>query len=87
MTNDNSVYYTVAEVAEKLRVCKMTIYRLVKDGTLEAKKVSPRALRILASSVHEKYPELAPSAVALAAHMDAAATYGAAIEQHGITRA
>lgn len=59
MSNDNSVYYTVAELAAKLRVCRMTIYRLVQDGTLKSNNVSPRAIRILASSVHEHYPELA----------------------------
>lgn len=87
MSQDNAIYYTVAEVATKLRVCRMTVYRMVKDGELESNWVSRRSIRILASSVHAKFPELAaPSESAKAsARIDAAAAaYGASIEKRGV---
>lgn len=41
----SSVYMTVAEVAEVMRVSKMTIHRLVNSGVLDAKKIG-RSIRI-----------------------------------------
>lgn len=38
-------FLTVAEVATVLRLSKMTVYRLVKDGTLESRRVG-RSYRI-----------------------------------------
>ena len=49
MTNaDKGTFLTVAEVAEILRVSKMTVYRLVPSGDLPAVRVG-RSFR-----VHEK---------------------------------
>jgi excisionase family DNA binding protein len=42
---------TVTEVAEILRVSKMTVYRLVHDGTLESARVG-RSFRVHAASLH-----------------------------------
>ena len=41
----NVTYLTVAEVAEQLRVSKMTVYRLVHSGELEAVRVG-RSFRV-----------------------------------------
>jgi excisionase family DNA binding protein len=40
----------VAEVATMLRVSKMTVYRLIKDGTLEATKIGKRSYRVKGES-------------------------------------
>jgi excisionase family DNA binding protein len=48
------VFLTVAEIADRLRVSKMTIYRLIHHGEMQAKRVG-RSLRV--------------STVALAAYM------------------
>lgn len=48
---DNGIYLTVAEVAELMRVSKMTVYRLVHSGDLPAVQVG-RSFR-----VHEKAVE------------------------------
>lgn len=36
----------VGEIAEKLRVSRMTVYRLVTDGTLPAVRVGQRTIRV-----------------------------------------
>lgn len=41
---------TVAEVAVVLRVSKMTVYRLIGDGTIESRRVG-RGFRVLADSL------------------------------------
>jgi excisionase family DNA binding protein len=43
-------FLTVKEVAQIMRVCTMTVYRLVKDGTLDTLRVG-RSFRIYADSV------------------------------------
>jgi len=43
-------YVTVAEVAATLRVSKMTVYRLVRDGSLGSVRVG-RSYRVVAGSV------------------------------------
>ncbi|MBF0581537.1 MULTISPECIES: helix-turn-helix domain-containing protein [Corynebacterium] len=50
-SNENGIYLTVAEVAELMRVSKMTVYRLVHSGELPAVQVG-RSFR-----VHEKAVE------------------------------
>lgn len=45
---DNGTFLTIAEVAEIMRVSKMTVYRLVHSGELPAVRVG-RSFR-----VHEK---------------------------------
>lgn len=36
---ETKMVYTVAETAELLGVSRNTVYRLIKDGTLKAKKI------------------------------------------------
>lgn len=43
-------YLTVAEVAEQMRVSKMTVYRLVHNGELDAVRVG-RSFRVPAEAV------------------------------------
>lgn len=43
--NDNGTFLTVAEVAELMRVSKMTVYRLVHSGELPAVRVG-RSFRV-----------------------------------------
>ena len=43
---------TVAEVAAILRVSKMTVYRLVNDGTIDSRKVG-RSFRVMADSLRQ----------------------------------
>jgi excisionase family DNA binding protein len=38
---------TVREVAERLRVCRATVYRMVAEGRLAAVRVSSGAIRVL----------------------------------------
>lgn len=47
-----SQYYTVAEVADLLRLSPMTVYRMVNGGQLEAIRtgVNGRTIRILKTS-------------------------------------
>lgn len=45
-------FLTVAEVAEVMRVSKMTVYRLVHSGTLPAVQVG-RSFRIPEGAVHD----------------------------------
>lgn len=54
MTNaENGTFLTVAEVAEIMRVSKMTVYRLVHAGELPAVRVG-RSFRVHESAV-KKY--------------------------------
>ncbi|MDO5732112.1 helix-turn-helix domain-containing protein [Corynebacterium sphenisci] len=48
VNSDNGTFLTVAEVADIMRVSKMTVYRLVHSGELPAVRVG-RSFR-----VHEK---------------------------------
>ena len=53
MTNeDNGTFLTVAEVAEIMRVSKMTVYRLVHSGELPAVRVG-RSFRVHEKAVNE----------------------------------
>ncbi len=45
-------YYTVAEVAETMRLSKMTVYRLVHAGELPAVRVG-RSFRVVEEDVNE----------------------------------
>lgn len=45
MSHDQPKYLTVKEVAEQLRVSKMTVYRLTEDGSLPSVRVG-RSIRI-----------------------------------------
>ena len=45
-------FLTVAEVAELMRVSKMTVYRLVHSGDLSAVRVG-RSFRVPEHAVHE----------------------------------
>jgi len=45
MTNQEKEFYLVEELAEKLRVCDMTIYRYIKAGKVKAYKIG-KELRI-----------------------------------------
>ena len=44
---------TVNEVARALRVSKMTVYRLVNNGELQAFRISERCLRVPRSAFEE----------------------------------
>lgn len=44
-------FLTVAEVAEITRVSKMTVYRLIHDGELDATKLGKRMFRVRADAV------------------------------------
>jgi excisionase family DNA binding protein len=64
MTADQKAWpelMTVAEVAVIMRVSKMTIYRLVKDGSIDTTRIG-RGFRLHAASVREyiKTGSLAP---------------------------
>lgn len=50
-------YYTTTEVAQLFRVSKMTIYRLMKSGDIDAIRIG-RNFRIKAVTLHSRYPEL-----------------------------
>ena len=52
-SNDNGTFLTVAEVADLMRVSKMTVYRLVHSGELPAVRVG-RSFRVHEQAV-EKY--------------------------------
>ncbi|MEH3033374.1 MAG: helix-turn-helix domain-containing protein [Aeromicrobium erythreum] len=47
-----TTFLTVAEVAEQMRVSKMTVYRLVHAGELEAVRVG-RSFRVPEKAVEE----------------------------------
>jgi len=46
-------YLKVDEVAERLNVSKMTVYRLIHSGGIECFKAGPRAFRIPARALNE----------------------------------
>jgi excisionase family DNA binding protein len=50
--NDNGTFLTVAEVADLMRVSKMTVYRLVHSGELPAVRVG-RSFRVHEQAVEE----------------------------------
>ncbi|AHW63086.1 MAG: helix-turn-helix domain-containing protein [Corynebacterium sp.] len=50
--NDSGTFLTVAEVAELMRVSKMTVYRLVHSGELPAVRVG-RSFRVHEQAVEE----------------------------------
>ena len=50
--NDKGTFLTVAEVAELMRVSKMTVYRLVHAGDLPAVRVG-RSFRVHEQAVSE----------------------------------
>lgn len=52
MAQDNGTFLTVAEVAEIMRVSKMTVYRLVHSGELPAVRVG-RSFRVPEKAVNE----------------------------------
>ncbi len=47
-----STFLTVAEVAARMRVSKMTVYRLLHDGELPAVRVG-RSFRVTEADLHE----------------------------------
>lgn len=50
--NDSGTFLTVAEVAELMRVSKMTVYRLVHSGELPAVRVG-RSFRVHEQAVQD----------------------------------
>lgn len=56
VSSDNSLahmnFFTVAEVAEVMRVSRMTVYRLVHSGELPAVRVG-RSFRVPQRAVHD----------------------------------
>ncbi|MBV7294538.1 helix-turn-helix domain-containing protein [Corynebacterium sp. TAE3-ERU12] len=50
--SENGTFLTVAEVAEIMRVSKMTVYRLVHSGELPAVRVG-RSFRVHETAVEE----------------------------------
>ncbi|WCZ37912.1 helix-turn-helix domain-containing protein [Corynebacterium jeddahense] len=52
VNEDKGKFLTVAEVAEIMRVSKMTVYRLVHSGELPAVRVG-RSFRVNESAVNE----------------------------------
>lgn len=46
-------FFTVKEVATKLRVNRMTVYRLIRSGKLRGQRISERNLRIPADAYAE----------------------------------
>lgn len=58
-------YLTVVEVAQDLRISKMTVYRMIKDGELFAIQLK-RSLRILAEPYREYKRQLHAAALARA---------------------
>ncbi|MDN5721453.1 MAG: helix-turn-helix domain-containing protein [Corynebacterium sp.] len=51
-SNDSGTFLTVAEVAELMRVSKMTVYRLVHSGELPAVRVG-RSFRVHEQAVED----------------------------------
>ncbi len=41
---------TVREVADRLRVCRATVYRLVAEGRIPAVRISSRTIRMCVTS-------------------------------------
>lgn len=52
MAKETPEYATVAEVAARARVSKMTIYRMINDGTLPAARLG-RSFRVRSAAVDE----------------------------------
>lgn len=50
--SSGTTFLTVAEVAQQMRVSKMTVYRLVHAGELDAVRVG-RSFRVPAAAVEE----------------------------------
>jgi excisionase family DNA binding protein len=48
-------FLTVREVAERLRVCRATVYRMIDEGRLAAVRVSSGAIRIRAVDLASAY--------------------------------
>jgi excisionase family DNA binding protein len=48
---DDDPYLTVAEIAERMRCCKMTVYRLVHSGDLESVQFGKRGMFRVRESV------------------------------------
>jgi excisionase family DNA binding protein len=46
----NFAFLTIREVAERLRVCRATVYRLIDKGQLRALRVSSGAIRVAADA-------------------------------------
>ncbi len=44
-------YLTVREVAERIRVCRATVYRMIDEGRLPAVRVSSGAIRVDAALI------------------------------------
>lgn len=61
-------YYTVLEIALKLRVTRMTVYRMIHDGRLVAHLVGRRSYRIPATEYDRYQRELDAEATARAVH-------------------
>lgn len=55
---EHETYTTIAHAASILRVSKMTIYRMVHDGSLEAVKVG-RSFRIVVDDFLRHFPHAA----------------------------
>jgi excisionase family DNA binding protein len=49
-------FLTVREVAERLRVCRATVYRMIDEGRLPAVRVSSGAIRIRSSDLPSAAP-------------------------------
>lgn len=49
-SNETPEYFTVAEAAARVRLSKMTIYRMIHDGTLRAARFG-RSFRIRTTAV------------------------------------
>jgi excisionase family DNA binding protein len=47
----NCAFLTVREVAERLRVCRATVYRMIDEGSLQAVRVSSGAIRVAVDAV------------------------------------
>jgi excisionase family DNA binding protein len=50
-------YLTVNEVADRLRLHPVSIYRLIKSGELEAKRLGTRTLRVRPEAVEQLLTE------------------------------
>lgn len=46
-------YFTPSEAADRLGVCKLTILRRIRDGSIQAVKISQRSLRISEEALQE----------------------------------
>ena len=46
------MYLTVKQAAERLQVCKKTIFRRIEDGSLKAIKLGRKTVRIAEEDLH-----------------------------------